>query len=953
MDTGDVCVRIGPRGSDGYRLLVRTFPVTAPPIEYETNAGFGTGTEMAGQIAAAIRDGVRRAWDAGELLRDSWPYRLLLEIIPEELFSTRWESLIPAAYAPNYLAVSRFRDASDAYVFRGFELPAQLLTVVDPANHDSTAGPRSRYYRQHRVTGIRDADLARTIRSHHFDIVHLNVGFASSPARKNRRLTIETEISTFDGFDARTLARPLRTSATRLLVLECSTSEAFDAALDVAHRLLRSGGPTTLLTLGASGNFWDDIYIGIVHDTPIDTLLFTGRGVTYALFHAIGGERCLGIKPLATHLMKRVENSLTTNANLVEDLKNSRFEQFPRLRGLFDSARLGLEEHTAAANVIFNYARETGAWEPLPDYIHAQDARAREIERLQSELDRVLNVGILLDNVPLKPTQALVPNGEYQLFVQIGRSTTWNVIRDAIRFPEAWMTAEEAKDGASLRVVVFAASFALDRAEQNLFLLSAPAASDKLVFHLRAPEAAGEHRIRVCVYHEMNLLQSVLVRVTVSDAPATRAGQPAIRAEVEYALSATFADVTRFPKREASILLNETDAGTHTVAVVGKNLATSFDLGENEMQTALDEARQTLYAIAAQGKPPVYRFDKNNAATVKQLEQDTVQLATIGYRLYADIVTRRDRTFKNDLQNALGPSGAHIQIASVKSARYVFPWTLVYDHPLVVGNLKLCPQFASDVGSHTALENQACLTRGCPNQANYDIVCPSGFWGFKHIIEQPLSVSADSNASGKRDLVLEIRGTPGPDLSALMVVSRDSRLTQVATHENELRSSRTFSFSVKDNKAEAGQYLKDPTLSANLVYFYCHGMRENKKAWLGIGKEDKLVPSDLSGFDIDWTDTHPLVFINGCHTVDFSPDDMLPFNQAFAWCRAAGVVGTEISVTEDLARDFARGFITRFYNGESVGTILRTERLDLLRRCNLLGLAYTPYCSADLKIVHP
>ena len=33
--------------------------------------------------------------------------------------------------------------------------------------------------------------------------------------------------------------------------------------------------------------------------------------------------------------------------------------------------------------------------------------------------------------------------------------------------------------------------------------------------------------------------------------------------------------------------------------------------------------------------------------------------------------------------------------------------------------------------------------------------------------------------------------------------------------------------------------------------------------------------SDLNAWGVDWSDKHPLVFINGCHTVDLTPDDLL------------------------------------------------------------------------------
>jgi hypothetical protein len=449
-----------------------------------------------------------------------------------------------------------------------------------------------------------------------------------------------------------------------------------------------------------------------------------------------------------------------------------------------------------------------------------------------------------------------------------------------------------------------------------------------------------------------------LIRVSVGESTIAGKRNRGIEAEVEFALSSTLADVQALPRRECNFLTNATDDGTHTLAVVGSGLRTTFDFEDGEMRAAVGAARDALYNIAADtsSNPPKYRFDAtSNATTIKRLEQDIVPLAELGFQLYSNIVTGKDRNFADELRKSLGTTGATIQVAAVKSARYVFPWSLVYDHPLVTGSLRLCPQFASDA-IHTSakpLATQVCLVQGCPNQGKTDIVCPSGFWGFKHLIEQPLSADTGPNARGKRDLILEIEGgPPGVDVSALMIVSRE--LKEVTAHEKEIRGPNSFTFQVKDTKVEASECLKDPTLSAHLVYFYCHGGREKARTWLGIGTgiKERLIPSDLTGLQIDWTDTHPLVFINGCHTADFTGDDLLNFNQVLSYCRAAGVIGTEISVPESLARFFASGFLIQFRNGTTVGAAMREQRLGLLERCNLLGLAYTPYCSVNLKVVH-
>jgi hypothetical protein len=62
------------------------------------------------------------------------------------------------------------------------------------------------------------------------------------------------------------------------------------------------------------------------------------------------------------------------------------------------------------------------------------------------------------------------------------------------------------------------------------------------------------------------------------------------------------------------------------------------------------------------------------------------------------------------------------------------------------------------------------------------------------------------------------------------------------------------------------------------------------------------------------------------------------------------VVGTEIPIHEYLANTFGEFFLTRLLRGEPVGRIIHDFRLELLRKRNVLGLAYVPYCYADLHI---
>ena len=133
--------------------------------------------------------------------------------------------------------------------------------------------------------------------------------------------------------------------------------------------------------------------------------------------------------------------------------------------------------------------------------------------------------------------------------------------------------------------------------------------------------------------------------------------------------------------------MNETSDGTHTFAVVGSQVKTKFDLTEGEMRSKINKAREKLQLICStldsKGKPDKYRFDKDNRGREQEFISDLKQLAEYGYDLYVDLVTNKNPAFEKRLRKTLN-APAIIQISVMKSAKYIFPWSLVYDKDLVV-----------------------------------------------------------------------------------------------------------------------------------------------------------------------------------------------------------------------------------------------------------------------------
>ena len=102
-----------------------------------------------------------------------------------------------------------------------------------------------------------------------------------------------------------------------------------------------------------------------------------------------------------------------------------------------------------------------------------------------------------------------------------------------------------------------------------------------------------------------------------------------------------------------------------------------------------------------------------------------------------------------------------------------------------------------------------------------------------------------------------------------------------------------------------------------------------------------------------WEKIRPLVFINGCHTTQITPERALDFVSGFIETSgAAGVIGTEITIFEPLAVQFAEECLRRFlFENQTLGEAVRGARLHLLKQGNPLGLVYIPYALPALKLV--
>ncbi len=561
----------------------------------------------------------------------------------------------------------------------------------------------------------------------------------------------------------------------------------------------------------------------------------------------------------------------------------------------------------------------------------------------------------------------------YYLHLDIGFLSKRTIIRRARHIEEAVSIFFDRKKKLDLEVALFSTDFQLDRRTPKGFWTSrgdlilprkgpawAPDGKFFLLFKVQTPSNPGQALLRVCIYYKNNLLQSLAVNAQItSEEKEVDQGH---WAEVDYTLTADFAQVEQFPARPLNIFVNRSNDGTHSIGLKGKD-PELIRLNESEMRNAVERFRDVMDKVAFDNQ--IYRFDQTNRAkTDDQIHQDLKYMAKVGRLLWSALVTG-NKTLSQQLQLLLREPEV-IQISAI-DLNAVFPWALVYDKPVDTRaeKTKACLLWREKRDQHQNLDATSC-ERECPHKDRSqdppihnrkDLVCPYGFWGFRHVLEHPLSTKEET------DMAMEVeRATEGMPL--LLLGYQEERLSKPQDqlrHRQEHQKELGKFMTVMPQSSKEELKKKMEATSLRLVYFYTHCRHEKhtEPGWepyleLGETKKEKLVPTDLlywSKIKETWSRTRPLVFINACHSLDFTPGSLANFLRNFAYLNVSGVIGTEISIAEPLAGEFALSFFSRLIKSQKVGEVFRQVRGGLLKKNNPLGLIYNPYCSARLRMI--
>ena len=662
-------------------------------------------------------------------------------------------------------------------------------------------------------------------------------------------------------------------------------------------------------------------------------------------------------------------------------LDTSSLEQLPWLKRILDGPQDAREpkmdkESKADTGEPVSLPSEP---EPRPDEEYADQTREKAAQPPRpcgQGVKRVVSTGLAAEAKPTAPLSALKslpPQANFWFWFEVAPER----IPGDIGRQEVGLS-QVVSDGAQLEVQLWATSSGPEVSEKigRLNLrgdrgevlepadepvdLDPAIAGRRLFFRVRTPKRVGDHWFRASVYSKGTLVQSFRVTLLVESRPEIH-DDPVLVRDLEYVLTHELDDNELDAIGSHTVSLTHADAddpgGTHTFRFVGgSTLRATTTIEGHAVQEALDRARRA-FRIASWGDDRVYDPDHPQAFTYRarrnfaELERDTIELAAAGHNLWLALMSRLvprkndGRRERDEIARTMEAAGGRIQLALRQAASSVLPIALFYDHPLdiplkAVGGLSLCDAYRR---APMPLDSP-CFGTGCPNRQASNIVCPSGFWGFRHEIGLPPSrgPKAHHGVVGRaEDFVIHAAAWAEPDFK-----HRDHHLFAL---------NRKFGAGYRQalSRAETQRLLCDGR--AHLVYFYCHGHSSpdgDPQILVGNAEEPAIEPSTFNAWGVAFEDPAPLVVINGCHTADLAPERLIHFvDELVQHAGACGVIGTEITVFEELAVRFAELFLEAFARGLNVGQAVRHTRLTMLGEdLNPLGLVYVPYVLASTRL---
>jgi hypothetical protein len=459
------------------------------------------------------------------------------------------------------------------------------------------------------------------------------------------------------------------------------------------------------------------------------------------------------------------------------------------------------------------------------------------------------------------------------------------------------------------------------------------------------PTEPGRRSLDVNVMAEGHLLQVERIDVdVVAGVSPVAAGSGQTASTVISASDYTACDLRRRTRRAVQVILRYDPKDASIDAQfrdVDGTLLAAFDTPHpaDDLRSAAEAVRSAL-VTALKGEPDRVGLGGRDVVAADRLTAWLPILALVGKNLHDALfppgsATTAEQTER--LRRALGTGSPIIQVNQDAAGISVttLPWTFVYDDPLAMtATTRLCATYAGH------------LAGPCPDRLDPDVVCPSGFWGYRYQIEQP-------PAWVGRAVPPPLPNRIGSDAGPLVVnFIHDPRLANVAEHEAGLAGEGNRRIIPAASLDEVRRVWETEGPRLDLVYFYAHhGRQRYTNAGAVFLGEEALTDDHVDEWTFEWAHA-PLVVLNGCDSGAYDGSTHASLLNAFRRAGASGVVGTECIVNTAMAAPFMERLLDRIAAGAPVGDALQDVRIvSLVANRSPIGLIYALFALSDLGAV--
>jgi|GEM_PF-6534439 len=582
---------------------------------------------------------------------------------------------------------------------------------------------------------------------------------------------------------------------------------------------------------------------------------------------------------------------------------------------------------------------------PAPAPAQPAPAAAREAAKQEAQDFNVLIVDGA-SNRRLPAAQPLVANRPEPYYVRVFIGP-WEQEQEKTRqdafAAEAELRQQVFKEGEARLLCVLTTSTAWLEGDQSVVIreLVVPESgrSNTIQVRLSAPEA-GRHFVDVDLYFHNHLMHSKTLSFY------------AVRAAGEAAAGKTETKVTFV--RERAFAPKDLDDKTirltlryapptpergpsFTILTPGQTAGTkpfySTDVMPEHLGKFAASARRWLAEIAATNQ-------SGGAGTWNNFARHLTQLAKIGRDFYHAAFPEKSKQALAALHDP--QRDTVIQIAPIASNASI-PWNVIYDRPLEQPKY-VCNQFMQH-GLHD-----------CPY--GEDVVCPTGFWGYRHMIEQipcwsddPLLQPLTGEHGQAPQLQRFVRNRPGELVYCLNAYPFGQVIQDHRNYMQRLAGRKGLSLKQGQSVDDVRQQFKQGDI--HVVHFFVHGGEEDGRHVLILRDNDPLEPGRVANWGARLWDEAPLVVLSGCGTGSYTPEDFSSLIVALLRSGVAGVIGTEVTIYTNAALAYANEFFDYLLHGSAAGYAMRDITRRLMAQYNPYGLVYTLFAVSGIRLKHP